>query len=187
VACTVNLNGGTWSTIGATYYNGAGQVNNSLSIAHEVTGVAGVSNVIENAIGSAQADTLIGNSAANRLTGGSGADTLTGGGSADTFFFASIAQGGDTITDFVSGTDRIEVYSTNFASLAVGTLVSSRFVSGVAPVALDGNAVFLYNSSNGQLSFDSNGTAAGGTTLLALLSGAVSLNAGDIRIVATSS
>jgi Ca2+-binding RTX toxin-like protein len=187
VACAVNLNGGTWSTIGATYYNGAGQVNNSLSIAYEVTGVAGVSNVIENAIGSAQADTLIGNSAANRLTGGSGADTLTGSGGADTFFFASIAQGGDTITDFVSGTDRIEVYSTNFASLAVGTLVSSRFVSGAAPVALDGNAVFLYNSSNGQLSFDSNGTAAGGTTLLALLSGAASLNAGDIRIVATSS
>ena len=186
VACTVNLNGGTWSTIGATYYNGAGQVNNSLSIAHEVTGIAGVSNVIENAIGSAQADTLIGNSAANRLTGGSGADTLTGGGSTDVFFFASIAQGGDTITDFVSGTDRIEVYSANFGNLAVGTLANSRFVSGAAPAALDGNAVFLYNSSNGQLTFDSNGSAAGGTTSIALLSGGASLNAGDIRIVATS-
>ncbi|MEY4906724.1 MAG: hypothetical protein RL260_442 [Pseudomonadota bacterium] len=186
VACTVNLNGGTWSTIGATYYNGAGQVNNSLSIAYEVTGIAGVSNVIENAIGSAQADTLIGNSVANRLTGGNGADTLTGGGGADVFFFASTAQGGDTLTDFASGTDRIEVYSTNFANLAVGTLAASRFVSGAAPVALDGNAVFLYNSSNGQLSFDSNGSAAGGTTLIALLSGGASLNAGDIRIVATS-
>jgi hypothetical protein len=186
VACTVNLNGGTWSTIGATYYNGAGQVNNSLSIAYEVTGIAGVSNVIENAIGSAQADTLIGNSVANRLTGGNGADTLTGGGDADVFFFASTAQGGDTITDFASGTDRIEVYSANFANLAVGTLAASRFVSGAAPVALDGNAVFLYNSSNGQLSFDSNGSAAGGTTLIALLSGGASLNAGDIRIVATS-
>jgi hypothetical protein len=54
-------------------------------------------------------------------------------------------------------------------------------------VALDGNAVFLYNSSTGQLSFDSNGTAAGGTTLLASLSGVPGLNAGDIRIVATSS
>jgi hypothetical protein len=187
VACAINLNGGTWSTIGTTYYNGAAQVNNSLSIAYEVTGVAGVSNVIENAIGSAQADTLIGNAAANRLTGGNGADTLTGGNGADVFFFASTAQGGDTITDFVSGTDRIEVYSANFAGLAVGTLVSSRFVSGSAPVALDGNAVFLYNSSTGQLSFDSNGTAAGGATQIATLSGAVSLNAGDIRIVAAAS
>jgi hypothetical protein len=102
------------------------------------------------------------------------------------FFFASTAQGGDTLTDFVSGTDRIEVYSANFGNLAVGTLATSRFVSGAAPAALDGNAVFLYNSSNGQLTFDSNGSAAGGTTSIALLSGGASLNAGDIRIVATS-
>jgi serralysin len=185
LACTINLNGGTWSSIGTSFNNGSGQVRNDLGIAYTVSGIAGVDNHIENAVGSALSDTLIGNEVANVLTGGAGADTLTGGAGADVFRFVTTAQGGDALVDFTSGTDRIQVVSSNFGGLAVGTLAASRFVSGASPVAADANAVFLYNTSTGQLTFDSNGSGAGGATLLATLStGYRVLVASDIQVAA---
>jgi serralysin len=184
LSVTLNLNGGTWSTLGTSYSNEQSQVRDGLGIAFDVVSGA-VDSRIENAIGTAQADTLIGNAVANRLTGGLGADTLTGGAGADVFRFVTTAQGGDTLTDFASGTDKIQVVSANFGALPVGTLAASRFVSGSAPAALDANAVFLYNATTGVLSFDSNGTGAGGTTVVATLaSGFRTLTAGDLQVVA---
>jgi F420-dependent methylenetetrahydromethanopterin dehydrogenase len=184
LSVTINLNGGTWSTIGASYSNEGSTVRNSLGIAYDVV-TGAVDSRIEDAIGTAQADTLIGNAVANTLTGGAGADTLTGGAGADVFRFVTTTQGGDTLTDFTSGSDRIQVVSSNFGALPVGTLASSRFVSSGAPTALDANAVFLYNSTTGVLTFDSNGTGAGGTTVVATLaSGFRTLVAGDIQVAA---
>lgn len=68
-------------------------------------------------------DTISGGTGNDRIVGGAGADTLTGGGGNNTFVFANRAEsrssafsGSDTttanidkITDFVSGTDRIEL------------------------------------------------------------------------------
>lgn len=76
----LNLNQGEFSSIGAT---------DNFAICYGT--------VIENAIGTANADVLIGNTADN---------TLTGAGGADTFVFGP-EWGDDTITDFVVGTDRI--------------------------------------------------------------------------------
>ena len=181
---TLNLNGGTWSTIGSSYSNQAAQVRDSLGIAFDVV-TATVDSRIENAIGTGVADALIGNAKANVLTGGAGADTLTGGAGADVFRFVTTAQGGDTLTDFTSGSDKIQVVSANFGALPVGTLASTRFVSGSAPVALDANAVFLYNATTGVLTFDSNGSGAGGTAVVATLaSGFRTLVAGDLQVVA---
>ena len=60
--------------------------------------------------GNGGADTLNGGAGADTINGGAGADTLTGGADADTFVFGSGVQGdGDTITDFVSGTDKIDL------------------------------------------------------------------------------
>ncbi len=87
---------------------------------------------IENLVGSSSADTFSGNRSANSLdgaggddvlsgaggadslTGGAGHDTLTGGGKRDTFFYAEVSDsaagsGADTITDFVTGTDKIDL------------------------------------------------------------------------------
>ena len=184
MSVTVNLNGGTWSTIGASYSNEGSTVRNSLGIAYDVVS-GSVDSRIENAIGTAQADTLVGNAVANTLTGGAGADTLTGGAGADVFRFVTTTQGGDTFTDFTSGSDKIQVVSANFGALPVGTLAGSRFVSSTAPAALDANAVFLYNSATGVLTFDSNGTGAAGTTVIATLNtGFRTLVAGDIQVVA---
>ncbi len=62
---------------------------------------------IENLTGSAFADNLTGDNSANQLAGLAGNDTLTGGAGDDVFRVASGA-GSDRITDFGTGSDRLE-------------------------------------------------------------------------------
>jgi serralysin len=73
--------------------------------------------IIENAIGGSARDYLVGNDVANRLEGRDGDDVLNGlggndllmgGAGADTFAFSGNA-GKDTIADFKSGSDRIDL------------------------------------------------------------------------------
>jgi predicted extracellular nuclease len=59
--------------------------------------------------GSAGRDALTGSAGDDVITGGDGADTLTGGAGADTFVYRSLRDGADTITDFLPGTDRIDL------------------------------------------------------------------------------
>ncbi|TDR94849.1 M10 family metallopeptidase [Enterovirga rhinocerotis] len=92
------------------------------------------STVIENAMGSAFADTIIGNSAANRIGGGLGRDVLTGGGGSDNFHGTAAALAGDRITDLSNGetiTLDGSTASITAVSLASGTLtVSYRASAG---------------------------------------------------------
>jgi hypothetical protein len=112
------------------------------------------------------------------------ARTLTGTAAADVFRFATVSEGPADITNFTSGSDRIQVVSRNFGSLPVGTLSSSRLVRGANPVATGTGAAFLYDTSTGQLTWDSNGALAGGTSVIANLGAGRSLVAGDIQVVA---
>ncbi|UVC10302.1 hypothetical protein IHQ71_06770 [Rhizobium sp. TH2] len=71
-----------------------------------------------NATGNADANIMIGNAGDNRIAGGTAADTLSGGGGRDTFIYAKF-DGGDTITDFKQGQDRIRIEGfTQFNSFA---------------------------------------------------------------------
>ncbi|MCR6632946.1 MAG: M10 family metallopeptidase C-terminal domain-containing protein [Magnetospirillum sp.] len=92
-------------------YSGAGPVRASLQSGEAVDEGGAVDRLsgIENLVGSLSPDVLTGDGAANRLTGGVGADTLRGGGGADTFVFTDRLDFGDTIRDFQSGLDRIEI------------------------------------------------------------------------------
>jgi serralysin len=120
------------------------------------------------------------------LLGEAGADTLTGGGGADVFSFLTPSEGGDTITDFVSGVDRIQVLAGGFGGgLVSGSMVT--LVSGAAPVVSGTGGQFLYNTSTGQLSWDADGTGGGAATLIATLSGAPALTAADIVVGASAS
>lgn len=68
--------------------------------------------------GSADANTIKGNTGDNRIEGGEGGDLVTGGGGRDTFVYAKF-DGGDTITDFKQGQDRIRIEGfTQFDSFA---------------------------------------------------------------------
>jgi Ca2+-binding RTX toxin-like protein len=72
-------------------------------------------------------ETLKGTSQADIIEGGPGADIMTGGDGADVFLFANgdtgtpTATNFDTITDFVSGTDKIDLGTTNITALGSGS------------------------------------------------------------------
>lgn len=95
-------------------YSGAGPVRVSLlsGEALDASGAMDRLSAIEDVIGSLGNDTLSGNAGANTLVGGVGADVLRGGGGGDTFVFTDRLDFGDTIRDFQTGFDRIQVEST---------------------------------------------------------------------------
>ncbi|MDZ4761724.1 MAG: Ig-like domain-containing protein [Alphaproteobacteria bacterium] len=131
-------------------------------------------------------DIATGASSADRIVAYAGPQILTGGAGADSFIFATPAAGGDTITDFAPGSDRIEVSASGFGGgLAAGPLPGSSLVSGAAPAATLASGQFLYNTGSGQLSWDADGTGGGAAVLLAALSGAPAITSADIGVVAS--
>jgi Ca2+-binding RTX toxin-like protein len=101
--------------------------------------------------GGTGADTLEGGAGNDTITGGVGIDRLTGSAGNDTFVFAANATGvvvsslaaADTITDFLSGTDKLAI--TNVAAGGVTGPVAflgnfSTFTQGSAAAAADGRA-----------------------------------------------
>ena len=127
--------------------------------------------------GNSGTDTLSGEAGRDRIEGGIGKDRCTGGADADRFVFRTAAEGGDIIADFVSGVDKFEVDRAGFGLAARYALIFQE-----AATATGNKPVFLYNAATDELSFDANGAAAGGLTLLAHLTTGTAA-AGDILLV----
>ncbi len=109
-------------------------------------------------------DSIDGGADNDTLLGGLGGDTLTGGSGVDTFVFTTAPDGTinvDTISDFVSGTDLIQLSATIFGAFAglAGQTV------GLA--SLSGN--LAYNASTGALSYDADGAGSGPALNFAIL------------------
>jgi Ca2+-binding RTX toxin-like protein len=131
-------------------------------------------------IGGTGNDTLNGGSQNDTLIGGDGNDTLTGGSGVDQFVYNNSNEGPDSITDFgFGGADAIVLSSGGFDGLTTigGTLTSSLFAT-----AENGTAKIIY--SGGTLSFDQNPSATGGLVTIATLTGAPTLGAGNIQVIA---
>ena len=129
-------------------------------------------------------DSLSGGGGNDRLVGGAAVDSLTGGGGADTFVLANTAADSDYVRDFVSGLDHLEISVATFGGgLAAGSLDPSQFVVNSTGRAGDANDRFIYDSANGRLYFDSNGTASGGSQQIAAMTGIPTLTASDFRLV----
>ena len=128
------------------------------------------------------ANTLYGTVNGDVLYGATGADTMTGGPAADLFRYLNTTEGGDSITDFVPGVDKLQVVGAGFGSLAVGALSAGNFVSGAAPVANSAVAQFLYNTASGLLSFDADGTGSGVAVNLVTLVGQPALSAAGFMV-----
>jgi Ca2+-binding RTX toxin-like protein len=129
------------------------------------------------------AQAIVGNAGPNFLNGSSGNDTLTGLGGADTFVFntpLSATTNVDRITDFKPGTDKIQLNRSIFTTLAAGTLPNTAFFIG--STAHDADDRIIYNAVSGALNYDSNGSAAGGTTQFATLQPNLALHAGDFVV-----
>jgi Tol biopolymer transport system component len=115
-------------------------------------------------------DTLAGGQGMDNLSGGAGndvlkgalgTDLLTGGAGADHFQFGSTLDGAlniDTITDFVSGSDVIELSASIFTAYAgqVGSHVGL-------------GSHLTYNAGSGVLAYDADGAGAGAAMTFAVL------------------
>ncbi|MBE8995132.1 calcium-binding protein [Microcystis aeruginosa] len=130
-------------------------------------------------IGGGQNDTLIGGAGNDTLFGGAQNDTLTGGAGADRFAYDNTNQGVDTITDFSTAqVDLIQISAsgTGFSGsgLVAGLLPGTQFFSSATagPGSGDANTRFIYNTTNGNLWFDRDGTGATASVQLATLTGA---------------
>ena len=136
-----------------------------------------------NLTGNELANTVLGNNGANLLDGKDGADVLAGFGGADTFAFTTALGGGnaDFIADFVSGTDKIALDHNVFTGLGLGVLGAGAFVTGTA--AGDADDRIIYNSANGQVFFDADGSGSGAAVLFATLLGNPALAASDFQVI----
>lgn len=104
-------------------------------------------------LGGAGNDTITGGDGNDTITGGVGADNLTGNAGADTFSYTtlnnSLAAAPDRITDFVAGTDKIDVTTVpsvilqgaNFTTAGTGTLAND-----ISSALAAGGGVFTPNS-----------------------------------------
>lgn len=136
--------------------------------------------------GNALNNTMIGNDGDNVLNGHAGKDTLTGGDGADTFILDWLeisSAGKDTIKDFVSGVDDIELSKLAFTALkdyGVGTLSVNELVYGAT--ATQATDHLIYNQGTGALYYDADGLGGQAQIQIALLSGHPTLLASDIVI-----
>ena len=144
--------------------------------------------VFENVIGGGLADTLTGNALANRLDGGGGNDTLnggagndalTGGAGADRFRFdtpLNATTNRDVIRDFsIAQGDTIELENAVFTALTTaGPLAASAFFIGARANTKDQR--ILYNSANGNLLYDQDGSGAIGSICFATITSRLALN-----------
>ncbi|MBR8829803.1 MAG: hypothetical protein N5P05_001242 [Chroococcopsis gigantea SAG 12.99] len=121
-------------------------------------------------IGGSGIDTLIGGAGDDILTGGAGNDSLTGGTGKDTFVFTSLNDKLDFIRDFSPVDDTIQLYSTGFANLPIGVLPDSALRKGAGATSATNSAHrLIYNTTNGALYFDADGSGGADGVQLATL------------------
>lgn len=123
--------------------------------------------------GGSETDKLFGDAGDDRLTGGAGYDQLTGGEGADLFVFDFADKQWDIITDFAAG-DRISL-----AGFGLTGFNTNNFIVGLAPKAVAAVGTALYDSDDGILLWDADGTGAGAALRIGLVTGAPSLSATD--------
>jgi Ca2+-binding RTX toxin-like protein len=132
-------------------------------------------------------DSILGGAGNDILNGNKGSDTMWGGAGNDIFVFntastpatgATLASTNvDTIMDFITGYDKIQLSKAIFVKLdnntgngtGIGALSVDDFYSpttiltGAVPGARDGTDKILYNKTDGTLWYDPDGNTASGT------------------------
>jgi serralysin len=156
VAQTIDLHAGAFSSVGGLVNNIGIATNTVIEVA---IGGSGNDTIIANdsgcsLIGNGGNDTLIGGAGADTLTGGAGVDTLTGNGGADTFVFtagsSSAATGQhDRITDFASGTDKIDLSGIDAVSSTSGIVDLFNFLATAAFNGVAGVLNYFYDGARG--------------------------------------
>ena len=138
--------------------------------------------------GGAGNDTINGNSGNDTLYGGGGNDSLTGSGGQDTFVFREAGAGNaDSITDFATNWDRLQLDNAGMTALGA----DGRFAAGdarffAAAGANGGHDLddrVVYNTTTGQLWYDADGSGGGGAELIATLTTHSAVAAADLTVI----
>jgi Ca2+-binding RTX toxin-like protein len=151
--------------------------------------INGTGNSLANALtGNAGNNTLHGQGGADVLSGGAGNDILTGGSGTDEFYFGEApgAGGVDRITDFSAG-ERLQFEEFVFTGIgAPGDFAPNDPRFYAAPGAsggADASDRVVYDTTDGNLYYDADGSGAGAATLIAILDNAFALSATDIGVL----
>jgi len=188
--------GGTVADLSNAKGNNGGTINN---VVVDASGVTANGLTFE---GNGNTQTFIGTTQDDRFVSNGGHDTLTGGYGSDTFAFGKIwtqtvtgdddevqwyenvgvdltNDDTDTITDFASGVDKIELNTDQFASL-VG-FNAGNLVIGTGP--LDADDYLVFNTSTNTLQYYADGNGGSAAIDIAILTGVSSITAADIVVV----
>ncbi len=188
--------GGTVADLSNAKGNNGGTINN---VVVDASGVTANGLTFE---GNGNTQTFIGTTQDDRFVSNGGHDTLTGGSGSDTFVFGKIwtqtvtgdddevqwyenvgvdltNDDTDTITDFASGVDKIELNTDQFASL-VG-FNAGNLVIGTGP--LDADDYLVFNTSTNTLQYYADGNGGSAAIDIAILTGVSSITAADIVVV----
>ncbi|CAH0285835.1 calcium-binding protein [Roseomonas sp. CECT 9278] len=160
---------------------------------------------LDTLVGGAGADRLTGDDANDRLAGGTGSDTLdggagvdviagdsgsdrlTGGSGPDRFHYAFASEGTDTITDFVRGSDLIEIDASGFGGglVAGASLPAARLVVHASSLATApaGTGQFIFNTVTDRLSWDVDGAGGASAVTIAVLTGQVTFATSDFALI----
>ena len=118
------------------------------------------------------------------MEGGSGYDTLIGGLGNDSFVFTSTSG---RITDFVAGTDQLLFENAVFTGLGTPSdwaAGDGRFRAAAGTTAAaDADDRLIYNPTNGNLYYDSDGAGGAGSQLVTTLTNLPGLTAADISVM----
>jgi Ca2+-binding RTX toxin-like protein len=143
--------------------------------------------------GGAGNDTIDGGAGNDSIDGGTGVDTMTGGGGTNVFVFSdvdtdantvasTVTAPNDIITDFVSGTDKLDFTTAGSATNYSENLTDATTLANLmtaADTALDGTVHYYFGvvGTDGYLVYDGNGT---GVTEVIKLTGVVDMAYTDI-------
>lgn len=150
-------------------------------VANTLSGLAGNDTLLGRGgndilLGGAGNDVLDGGEGNDRLQGDAGADTLTGGAGADTFVFLAATDsprsntGRDTIADFVSGLDKIDLRAIDASTRTSG----DQAFSHIGSAAFSGRAGQLH-FVNGVLEGDTNGDRVADFQIVVLVTATLAL------------
>ena len=115
-------------------------------------------NIYKIIVGTAGRDVLVGSPGDDRITGGPGTDVLTGGAGANLFVYTSVLDGGDTITDFKPGADKL-VLTDILRSIGRSALLNPIASGHVTCVAARGGALVKIDTDGSLGSLPARGLA----------------------------
>ncbi len=170
---TIDLRPGEWTTTRSLQLANLGEFNFERgNIANALLYEGNTASAIENAIGGGGADTLIANLVANQLRGNGGADTFRWMATGD----AGTGVLADTVLDFASGSDRIDLSNLDAQPGTAGQQ-DFAFIGTGAFTNVAGQVRYEVTGGNAHIfaDVDGNGTA----DMQILLNGITTLAASD--------